>query len=103
MCTILHPDFFSYGVAGCPVPSMEIKVGTDGGSFSYDLANDLPLLFSSRTSRTRGTSRPTSFLRARSGFVVPVRDMCEWKASHPLSLTSFPCAFRRYQGLLYAR
>jgi long-chain acyl-CoA synthetase len=27
MCTILHPDFFNYGVCGCPVPSMEIKVG----------------------------------------------------------------------------
>ncbi len=26
MCTVLHPDFFSYGVSGCPVPSMEIKV-----------------------------------------------------------------------------
>jgi len=41
MCTILHPDFFNYGVAGCPVPSMEIKL-KDVADAGYKSTNKLP-------------------------------------------------------------
>lgn len=41
MAVICHPDFFNYGVAGCPVPSTEIKL-VDAKDAGYLSTNNPP-------------------------------------------------------------
>ncbi|KAJ9118583.1 hypothetical protein QFC22_003803 [Naganishia vaughanmartiniae] len=41
MATVLHPDFYKIGVAGCPVPSTEIKL-VDVVDAGYRATNTLP-------------------------------------------------------------
>lgn len=41
MATVLHPAWFQYGVAGCPMPSTEIKL-VDAKEAGYISTNDLP-------------------------------------------------------------